>query len=81
MHTLKSVSLICVALFTMFSFLTGQFAGIYESLPSQCWSADSERIFFSSACENNKVNKYIHVAEDKKIQVLYQNNKKKLAHC
>ncbi|KAK7135760.1 hypothetical protein R3I94_014437 [Phoxinus phoxinus] len=32
----------------------GQFAGIYESLPSQCWSADSERIFFSSACENNK---------------------------
>lgn len=70
----------------MFSFLTGQFAGIYESLPSQCWSADSERIFFSSACENNKVNKYInvHVAEDKKIQVLYQNNKKvqkMLAHC
>uniref|UniRef100_A0A8C0YEL0 acylaminoacyl-peptidase n=1 Tax=Cyprinus carpio carpio TaxID=630221 RepID=A0A8C0YEL0_CYPCA len=33
---------------------TGQFAGIYESLPSQCWSADNERIFFSSACENNK---------------------------
>ncbi|XP_067251159.1 S9 family peptidase isoform X2 [Chanodichthys erythropterus] len=32
----------------------GQFAGIYESLHSQCWSADSERIFFSSACENNK---------------------------
>ncbi|XDV48979.1 hypothetical protein PO909_018321 [Leuciscus waleckii] len=32
----------------------GQFAGIYESLPSQCWSADSERIFFSSASENNK---------------------------
>uniref|UniRef100_A0A8C2HCX9 acylaminoacyl-peptidase n=1 Tax=Cyprinus carpio TaxID=7962 RepID=A0A8C2HCX9_CYPCA len=32
----------------------GQFAGIYESLPSQCWSADNERIFFSSACENNK---------------------------
>ncbi|XP_039534603.1 S9 family peptidase isoform X1 [Pimephales promelas] len=32
----------------------GQFAGIYESLPSHCWSADSERIFFSSACENNK---------------------------
>ncbi|KAK2898631.1 hypothetical protein Q8A67_010049 [Cirrhinus molitorella] len=32
----------------------GQFAGIYETLPSQCWSADSERIFFSSACENNK---------------------------
>ncbi|XP_048065955.1 S9 family peptidase isoform X1 [Megalobrama amblycephala] len=32
----------------------GQFPGLYESLPSQCWSADSERIFFSSACENNK---------------------------
>ncbi|XP_026126571.1 acylamino-acid-releasing enzyme [Carassius auratus] len=32
----------------------GQFAGIYESLPSQCWSADNERIFFSSSCENNK---------------------------
>ncbi|XP_051526045.1 acylamino-acid-releasing enzyme-like isoform X2 [Myxocyprinus asiaticus] len=32
----------------------GQFAGIYESLPSHCWSADSERIFFSSACENYK---------------------------
>ncbi|XP_043102724.1 S9 family peptidase isoform X2 [Puntigrus tetrazona] len=32
----------------------GQFAGIYESLPSQCWSADSERIFFTSACENSK---------------------------
>ncbi|XP_058640130.1 S9 family peptidase isoform X2 [Onychostoma macrolepis] len=32
----------------------GQFAGVYESLPSQCWSADNERIFFSSACENNK---------------------------
>ncbi|XP_065103189.1 acylamino-acid-releasing enzyme isoform X2 [Paramisgurnus dabryanus] len=32
----------------------GQFAGIYESLPSQCWTADSERIYFNSACENNK---------------------------
>ncbi|KAI7797608.1 putative acylamino-acid-releasing enzyme, partial [Triplophysa rosa] len=32
----------------------GQFAGIYEQLPSQCWSADSERVFFSSACENSK---------------------------
>ncbi|XP_051509515.1 S9 family peptidase isoform X2 [Myxocyprinus asiaticus] len=32
----------------------GQFAGIYESLPPLCWSADSERIFFSSACENYK---------------------------
>ncbi|XP_073765932.1 S9 family peptidase isoform X4 [Danio rerio] len=32
----------------------GQFAGIYESLPSHCWSADSERVFFSSACENKK---------------------------
>lgn len=37
--------------------LTGQFAGIYELLPSQCWSADGERVFFSSACENSKVNK------------------------
>ncbi|XP_042585740.1 S9 family peptidase isoform X2 [Cyprinus carpio] len=32
----------------------GQFAGIYESLPSQCWSADNERVFFSSSCENSK---------------------------
>ncbi|XP_018544539.1 S9 family peptidase isoform X1 [Lates calcarifer] len=33
---------------------TGEFAGIYEALPSCCWSADSQRVVFSSACRNWK---------------------------
>ncbi|XP_053481385.1 S9 family peptidase isoform X1 [Ictalurus furcatus] len=33
----------------------GQFTGVYEPLALHCWSSDSERIFFSSACENNKM--------------------------
>ncbi|XP_062854518.1 S9 family peptidase isoform X1 [Trichomycterus rosablanca] len=33
----------------------GQFAGVYESLAQHCWSTNSEQIFFSSACENNKM--------------------------
>ncbi|KAI5610310.1 acylamino-acid-releasing enzyme, partial [Silurus asotus] len=33
----------------------GQFMGLYEPLPPYCWSSDSERIFFSSACENSKL--------------------------
>ncbi|KAG5281820.1 hypothetical protein AALO_G00049160 [Alosa alosa] len=32
----------------------GEFAGIYEALPSRCWSADSQRIIFSSARGNYK---------------------------
>ncbi|CAL8251358.1 unnamed protein product [Arctogadus glacialis] len=32
----------------------GECAGIYESLPSSCWSADSQRVVFSSACRNRK---------------------------
>uniref|UniRef100_A0A3Q4G3W0 Acylamino-acid-releasing enzyme n=1 Tax=Neolamprologus brichardi TaxID=32507 RepID=A0A3Q4G3W0_NEOBR len=31
-----------------------QFAGMYEALPSCCWSADSQRVMFSSACRNWK---------------------------
>uniref|UniRef100_A0A665TD21 acylaminoacyl-peptidase n=1 Tax=Echeneis naucrates TaxID=173247 RepID=A0A665TD21_ECHNA len=27
----------------------GEFAGVYEALPSRCWSADSQRVVFSSA--------------------------------
>ncbi|KAK7884606.1 hypothetical protein WMY93_027729 [Mugilogobius chulae] len=33
---------------------TGGFAGVYESLPSCCWSEDSQRIVFSSAHKNWK---------------------------
>ncbi|CAG6021196.1 unnamed protein product [Menidia menidia] len=33
----------------------GEFAGVYEALPSGCWSADSQRVVFSSACRNWKV--------------------------
>uniref|UniRef100_A0A3Q1GB68 Acylamino-acid-releasing enzyme n=1 Tax=Acanthochromis polyacanthus TaxID=80966 RepID=A0A3Q1GB68_9TELE len=32
----------------------GQFAGIYEALPSCCWSADSQKVIFSSARRNWK---------------------------
>ncbi|XP_041656091.1 S9 family peptidase isoform X2 [Cheilinus undulatus] len=32
----------------------GEFAGVYEALPSCCWSADSQRVVFSSACRNWK---------------------------
>ncbi|XP_031601250.1 S9 family peptidase [Oreochromis aureus] len=33
---------------------SGEFAGLYEALPSCCWSADSQRVMFSSACRNWK---------------------------
>ncbi|XP_070766609.1 acylamino-acid-releasing enzyme [Enoplosus armatus] len=33
---------------------TGEFAGVYESLASCCWSEDSQRVVFSSACRNWK---------------------------
>ncbi|XP_013857198.1 acylamino-acid-releasing enzyme isoform X2 [Austrofundulus limnaeus] len=33
---------------------TGDFAGVYEALPSCCWSADSQRVVFSSSCRNWK---------------------------
>ncbi|KAM8829815.1 acylamino-acid-releasing enzyme isoform 1-T1 [Synchiropus picturatus] len=33
---------------------TGDFAGLYEALPAHCWSADSQRVLFSSACRNRK---------------------------
>uniref|UniRef100_A0A3Q3MI45 acylaminoacyl-peptidase n=1 Tax=Mastacembelus armatus TaxID=205130 RepID=A0A3Q3MI45_9TELE len=33
----------------------GEFAGVYEALPSCCWSADSQRVVFSSARRNCKV--------------------------
>ncbi|XP_040009985.1 S9 family peptidase isoform X2 [Xiphias gladius] len=33
---------------------TGEFAGVYEALPSCCWSVDSQRVVFSSACRNWK---------------------------
>ncbi|XP_044067566.1 S9 family peptidase isoform X2 [Siniperca chuatsi] len=33
---------------------SGEFAGVYESLPSCCWSADSQRVVFSSARRNWK---------------------------
>ncbi|XP_047427893.1 S9 family peptidase [Mugil cephalus] len=32
----------------------GEFAGVYEALPSSCWSADGQRVVFSSACRNWK---------------------------
>ncbi|XP_029361878.1 acylamino-acid-releasing enzyme [Echeneis naucrates] len=32
----------------------GEFAGVYEALPSRCWSADSQRVVFSSARRNWK---------------------------
>ncbi|TKS77299.1 Acylamino-acid-releasing enzyme [Collichthys lucidus] len=33
----------------------GEFAGVYEALPSSCWSEDSQRIVFSSPRRNWKV--------------------------
>uniref|UniRef100_H3CHL9 Acylamino-acid-releasing enzyme n=1 Tax=Tetraodon nigroviridis TaxID=99883 RepID=H3CHL9_TETNG len=32
----------------------GEFAGVYEALPACCWSADGQRVVFSSACRNQK---------------------------
>uniref|UniRef100_A0A3Q2ZG26 Acylamino-acid-releasing enzyme n=1 Tax=Kryptolebias marmoratus TaxID=37003 RepID=A0A3Q2ZG26_KRYMA len=32
----------------------GDFAGVYEALPSRCWSADAQRVVFSSSCRNWK---------------------------
>ncbi|XP_011475146.1 acylamino-acid-releasing enzyme isoform X2 [Oryzias latipes] len=32
----------------------GEFAGVYETLSPCCWSADSQRVVFSSACRNWK---------------------------
>ncbi|KAM6981543.1 acylamino-acid-releasing enzyme isoform 2-T2 [Tautogolabrus adspersus] len=32
----------------------GEFAGLYEALARCCWSADSQRVVFSSACRNWK---------------------------
>lgn len=31
-----------------------EFAGVYEALPPCCWSEDSQRVVFSSACRNRK---------------------------
>lgn len=31
-----------------------EFAGVYEALPSSCWSTDSQRVVFSSPCRNWK---------------------------
>ncbi|XP_008422057.1 acylamino-acid-releasing enzyme isoform X1 [Poecilia reticulata] len=33
---------------------TGEFAGVYEALPSRCWSADGQKVVFSSAVRNWK---------------------------
>ncbi|XP_037629446.1 S9 family peptidase isoform X1 [Sebastes umbrosus] len=33
---------------------TGEFAGVYEALPPCCWSADGQRVMFSSARRNWK---------------------------
>lgn len=33
---------------------TGEFAGLYEALPSCCWSSDSQKVVFSSARRNWK---------------------------
>uniref|UniRef100_A0A1A7X1R7 acylaminoacyl-peptidase n=1 Tax=Iconisemion striatum TaxID=60296 RepID=A0A1A7X1R7_9TELE len=33
---------------------TGEFAGVYEVMPSCCWSEDGHRVVFSSACRNWK---------------------------
>lgn len=35
--------------------VSDEFAGVYESLPPCCWSEDSQRVVFSSACRNRKV--------------------------
>ncbi|KAM6924898.1 acylamino-acid-releasing enzyme [Xenentodon cancila] len=32
----------------------GEFAGVYEALPSSCWSADGQRVVFSSPCRNRR---------------------------
>ncbi|XP_035513474.1 S9 family peptidase [Morone saxatilis] len=36
---------------------TGEFAGVYEALPPCCWSADSQRVVFSSARRNWKLSR------------------------
>ncbi|XP_054904602.1 S9 family peptidase isoform X1 [Poeciliopsis prolifica] len=33
---------------------TGDFAGVYEALPSRCWSVDGQKVVFSSAVRNQK---------------------------
>ncbi|XP_077466136.1 acylamino-acid-releasing enzyme isoform X2 [Stigmatopora argus] len=34
--------------------LSDGFTGLYEALPSSCWSADGQRVLFTSACQNRK---------------------------
>ncbi|XP_077574154.1 acylamino-acid-releasing enzyme [Stigmatopora nigra] len=34
--------------------LSNGFTGVYEALPSCCWSADGHRVLFTSACQNRK---------------------------
>uniref|UniRef100_A0A8C6UAN4 Acylamino-acid-releasing enzyme n=1 Tax=Neogobius melanostomus TaxID=47308 RepID=A0A8C6UAN4_9GOBI len=40
---------------------SGEFAGVYEALPSCCWSEDSQRVVFSSAHKNWKVQVLIQI--------------------
>ncbi|RVE70303.1 hypothetical protein OJAV_G00063140 [Oryzias javanicus] len=50
----------------------GEFAGVYEALPSCCWSADSQRVVFSSACRNWK-DLFIVDRRSKKVSSLSHN--------
>uniref|UniRef100_A0A3B3BME0 Acylamino-acid-releasing enzyme n=1 Tax=Oryzias melastigma TaxID=30732 RepID=A0A3B3BME0_ORYME len=50
----------------------GEFAGVYEALPSCCWSADSQRVVFSSACRNWK-DLFIVDRRSKKVSSLSDN--------
>ncbi|XP_072223271.1 acylamino-acid-releasing enzyme isoform X1 [Leuresthes tenuis] len=51
---------------------TGEFAGVYEALPSCCWSADGQKVVFSSACRNWK-NLFMVDRRSKKVTSLSDN--------
>lgn len=42
--------------------VSAEFAGVYEALPPCCWSEDSQRVVFSSAYRNRKVESLVWAA-------------------
>uniref|UniRef100_A0A3P8V6W7 acylaminoacyl-peptidase n=1 Tax=Cynoglossus semilaevis TaxID=244447 RepID=A0A3P8V6W7_CYNSE len=56
--SLQQVDSLCLSVSTLLDVVhrpePGECAGIYETLPSSCWSADSQKVVFSSACRNWK---------------------------
>uniref|UniRef100_A0A3Q2YTJ2 acylaminoacyl-peptidase n=1 Tax=Hippocampus comes TaxID=109280 RepID=A0A3Q2YTJ2_HIPCM len=66
-HKLVTVSYLHYSVSNTFgkcAFAPDGFAGVYEALPSSCWSADGQRVVFSSACQNRKVKHHFYGLSD-----------------